>query len=185
MHNVNGNNEKHASSITSIDVHRDNHLLVTGSLDGTAKLFHLGTGKNIGTFGVPNQTSDNDSVPESAVESVLFSPENQTFVTGSLNGDVTVWDISSQVAKHSTSLGSGIVKMIWRINVNHQLIAATLDGVVTIYDVKKGEVVGKCTGHLATVLDICQNRDGNQIISSSDDGTCRIFDIDKIIQNCD
>lgn len=35
----------HTNTISSIDCHRDNNLIVTGSLDSTAKLYHTQTGK--------------------------------------------------------------------------------------------------------------------------------------------
>ena len=38
-------NNAHTNTISSIDCHRDNNLIVTGSLDSTAKLYHTQTGK--------------------------------------------------------------------------------------------------------------------------------------------
>jgi len=35
----------HTNAVSSIDCHRDNTLIVTGSLDSTAKLYNTQTGK--------------------------------------------------------------------------------------------------------------------------------------------
>lgn len=35
----------HSNAVSSIDCHRDNNLIITGSLDATAKLYNTQTGK--------------------------------------------------------------------------------------------------------------------------------------------
>ena len=49
LQHLNANNA-HTNTISSIDCHRDNNLIVTGSLDSTAKLYHTQTGKVFANF---------------------------------------------------------------------------------------------------------------------------------------
>jgi len=118
-------------------------------------------------------------------------------VTGTLEGNVSVWDISSQVMRHSVSVGDGVVKMRWRNScgtagagaaataaaASSQLLVATLHGKVAVVDVKTGKVIGECSGHREAVLDFAQTSDGSRILSCSDDGECRIFDVDQVISS--
>ena len=57
LQHMNGG-QTHTNAVSSIDCHRDNNLIVSGSLDSTAKLYNTQTGKVISVFffscGVPN-----------------------------------------------------------------------------------------------------------------------------------
>lgn len=46
LHHSNGG-QVHTNAVSSVDCHRDNNLIVSGSLDSTAKLYNSQTGKVI------------------------------------------------------------------------------------------------------------------------------------------
>ena len=187
LHNLTDGTTSHSpAAVTALDTRSDNNLIASGGADGIAKIFNVQSGKNIGMFvhGKSGQSSSSEeSEGKSTVEALLFSPTDKNLlVSGTLDGHVSVWDVSSQIMKHSTSVGDGVVKMSWRNNgANDQIFAATLHGIVAIVDVKTGKVIGECSGHKDAVLDFSQTADGNHILSCSDDGHCRIFDVNKII----
>ena len=133
-----------------------------------------------------SKNNDESDIPNTTtVEAVLFSNADQNIIiTGTLSGIVTIWDVSTHVSRHSTNVGEGVVKMMYRNvaqNAPVQIFVATLDGVVRIIDTRTGKIIGDCSGHTAGILDICQSIDGNTLISSSDDGDCRVFDVDKVL----
>jgi len=187
----------HSPSPVTAMTARDN-LLATGGSDGLVKIFNVQSGKNIGTFvhghsrnaepaGAAGGSGEN--VDKSTVESLLFSQSEQgLLVAGTLDGYVTVWDVSSHVKRHAVSVGDGVVKMAWRKGDGermHQVLVATLHGKVSIVDVRTGKVLGQCSGHTLPVLDMAQTSDGNHVLSCSDDSDCRIFDVDKVISGAD
>jgi WD40 repeat protein len=95
LHSLTGSSA-HTSSVASLAVKDDNNLLASGGVDGTAKLFNTQSGKSIGTFACGMKQDDGES--KSTVESMVFTRSEQNFlVTGSLDGLVSVWDLSTQV----------------------------------------------------------------------------------------
>jgi len=113
-------------------------------------------------------------------------------LSGTLDGNVTVWDVSSHVKRHSVNVGDGVVKMAWRKGGGTSVsgaaslplvYVATLHGKVAVVDARLGKVVGECSGHREAVLDFAQTSDGRHVLSCSDDSDCRIFDVDKVINS--
>merc|ERR1712223_2206816 len=167
--------------------------------DGSIKLFDLKTGEVLNNFahydksnsshdsetsiGMPiaslNVRSDGGGqiLASGGVNGVTKIFNTSTGKTiGTLNGKVTVWDVSTHVSKHSINIGEGVVKMLWRNvpnatavnNINSldrknssQIFVATLEGVVKILDIREGKVLADCSGHTASILDICQSVDGS------------------------
>ena len=143
------------SSIVAIDTRSDNTLIALGSVEGEVKIFNVLSGKIVGHFQNAKRSNNDDEQQEEsyseAVESVLFStPEGNQLVTGSLNGLLSVWDLSSQVSKLSTKIGSGLVKLAWK---DSMILAATLDGLIRILDPRSGKIIQDCSGHTLQILD--------------------------------
>lgn len=168
----------HSSPVTSISVHKDNTLAISGSVDGTAKLYNTLNGKVIGTLNcdVAPDTDEKDDI-DNTVESVSFCPTLPTIaVTSTLSGFVSIWDISSQIIRHTIVQGCGSSQLIWH-PTEPIVFAACLDGVVRSYDVRTGELLKKYTGHRSSIFSIDVIKDGCGIITASDDGTSRVFKI--------
>ena len=66
-----------------------------------------------------------------------------------------VWDLSSHVAKVSTVLGTGLVKLAWWQN---NILVATFDGLIRIVDPRSGNTIADCSGHLENVLDFALSK---------------------------
>ena len=67
----------------------------------------------------------------------------------------SVWDLSSHVAKVSTALGTGLVKLAWWQN---NILVATFDGLIRIVDPRSGNTIADCSGHLENVLDFALSK---------------------------
>lgn len=197
LHNFTGNSA-HEGAITSVSVRHDSVVLATGGVDGVAKISST-AGKSLSTFVCatgpspaaassssekPSTEDENDEVESStktAVEAILFSPaDGNQLITGTLEGVVTIWDVSTRVSRHTERVGSGVVKMACRKGSQSEILVATLDGLVRLFDVKLGKVVADCSGHTASILDFAQTSDGNVVITASDDGDCKLFDLRRI-----
>ena len=96
LHNVNAFPDK--LSICAIDVKSDNQLIAVGSVEGEVKIFNSQNGKNLGGFLCSKRSEGDDDSFSNAVESILFSaPELNTLVVATLDGTVSVWDVSTHV----------------------------------------------------------------------------------------
>lgn len=191
LRNVSDPSASHSpSAITALDVRSDNNLVASGGSDGMAKLFNIQSGKNVASFAhgkaasASSSDADPDEVGKSTVEAVLLSPPDQNIlITGTLEGTVSIWDIASQVSRHSVKVGDGVVKMQWRKGDQSagQILIATLHGKVVILDYRSGTVLGECSGHTDAILDFSQSEDGQRVVTASDDGSCKVFDIETVI----
>ena len=176
------------AAVCSLDVRSDNQLVVAGSAEGEVAIFNANTGKILGSFTLkpsPSATaataSDEDQT-SSSIEAVLFTaPELNQVIAGDINGNVTVWDLASQVAKVSSQVAAGVVKMSWKSPT--ELIIGTLDGDVLIVDPRSLQKLACCAGHFEQVLDYACSKKGTFLVSASDDRTCRVYNLPEVMED--
>ncbi|XP_064077565.1 angio-associated migratory cell protein-like, partial [Macrobrachium nipponense] len=175
----------HSGQVTSISVHKDNALVMSGSSDGTAKLFNTVSGKVVGTLNCDaaarsqagDDDDDDDAHVENSVEAVSFCPLIPNIaVTSTLSGLVIIWDISTQVIRHTIVQGCGTTQLVWH-PTEPIVFAAGLDGVARVYDVRSGDLLKKYTGHQSSIFYMDILKDGTALATASDDGTCRVFNL--------
>lgn len=163
-----GNNNGHSDGINCISVDRDNNMVLTGGVDGKSIL--IGPSGAVGSF-LPNSGS---------IESVLLDcPEFEIkiAVTGTLEGNVTVWDVSKQSVRNECEDNnkSGITRTLWA--KNHTIVAGTLSGAIKAWDARSGQSKFLLLGHTDNIHDMCYDKNKNIILSVSEDKTAKIFPI--------
>ncbi|XP_066988710.1 angio-associated migratory cell protein [Macrobrachium rosenbergii] len=184
----------HSGQVTSISVHKDNALVLSGSSDCTAKLFNTVSGKVVGTLncdaaagsqegavggvvGDDDDDDDDDESVENGVEAVSFCPFiSNIAVTTTLSGLVIIWDISTQVIRHTIVQGCGTSQLVWHPS-EPVVFAACLDSVVRAYDARSGDLLKKYTGHRSSIFYMDLSKDGTALVTASDDGTARVFSL--------
>lgn len=165
----------HNGEVTCIDSYHDNVLVLTGSIDGTAKLINSTNGK---VLAILNCALQDNTVPEITVETVGFCSNFPFCATGTLKGQLTIWDIPTQVQRQVCQHEAGIVKLVWD-RVSPLVYTAGLDGALRLWDARSGKLASQWTGHEGEILDAVLSRDGNTILTASDDDTCRIYHVNK------
>ena len=160
----------HLKAIVTVDIMHDNSLVVTGSLDSTAKLINPLSGKVICNFECGEQQKD-DSVTDS-VESLSFSKHFPFLATGSLNGWFEIWDINTKVKRTKTKVPEGISKIIWPQESPFYVYVAGLDGKLRIFDYRNESLKETKSGHKHQILDFSLSENNNFILTSSQDKTC-------------
>merc|ERR1719167_854785 len=165
----------HIDTVNSIDRHTNNQLIVTGSMDGAAKLWNSTSGKCVGTLLCGPKQEENSA---SSVECCVFPKDKSSTicVTGSLDGVVTTWDTPTQISRSACKVGEGVVK-VEIPPFEPYIFAGTLDGAVRILDLRSGESVQEYTGHTASILDFSFSSDCSSLVTAADDGTCRVFNL--------
>ncbi|KAL3855153.1 hypothetical protein ACJMK2_014377 [Sinanodonta woodiana] len=173
LYNVSGH-DAHQSTVICMDCHQDNNLIITGSTDVTAKLISSSTGKVIGTLDCSQKGSEISD--EDSVESVGFSHIHNYVATGTMSGDLSIWDVSTQVCRHTCKHEGGIVKLSWA-RESPLVYSISLDKVIRLWDIRNGQPVASWTGHRDSILDFAISRDNNFLVSTSDDKTARVFSL--------
>jgi WD40 repeat protein len=77
----------HLDAVTALAFAPDGATLLTASLDKTARLWDLRTGREISSL--PGQTD--------SLIGVAFAPDGCSFFTRSLDGTVTVWSVDGRL----------------------------------------------------------------------------------------
>jgi WD40 repeat protein len=121
----------------------------------------------------------------SLTESLAFSPNGQSLVTGTATGEVDLWNIATgtklaepQAATTTTVDGESAVA----ISPNGQLIAFAVSAGTDIWDVKlwsvaTGKVVATIAGSNADVTSLAFSPNGSQLAASDQNGAIRLWDV--------
>lgn len=147
--------------VNSLDTSNDDSLLIVAP---DAQIIKLVDGK------FAEVLLDGD---EKDIESVLFNNNLGIIVTGSLSGQLCVWDIGKKSLRHQAKIDSSVTVLKW--GENGKVFVGATDGVVYVCDAKTGTLVDTLTGHWADVLSITVSADGRSILTTSDDGSAKIF----------
>ncbi|KAJ3189211.1 hypothetical protein HDU85_002836 [Gaertneriomyces sp. JEL0708] len=156
----------HEAPITSLAIHHDSNLLLTGAQDGTARLVHIGNGRILAAL-------DNHS---DSVEAVGFCKCLPLAATGSVDGKISIWDITNMQLRQTVQHDDAVTGIAWHATEPY-FTSISADRSVRVWDARTGECMKTFLGHQATILDLALTRDGRTIITGSDDGQALVFHV--------
>ncbi|EFA03258.1 angio-associated migratory cell protein [Tribolium castaneum] len=154
-------------NVTSIEIDSSGTLC---SVAPSSSLINISNGKSLGALLVEGETD---------IEAHIFSSELNLLVTGSLSGQVCVWDVAKHVIRHQARLDSGIT--VLKLGSNGTVFIGSTRGPVYLCDVRTGSYLHTLKGHKANVLSLCLALDGGSVLTTSDDKTAKIFLINEIV----
>lgn len=166
----------HQKAITSLTCHHDNAVIMSGSLDGTAKLMNSVNGKVLATFGCGKRSMDEDD--EDSVEAVGFCKSQQFAATGTISGALSIWDLNKEAVRFECRHPAGIVRLRWDDNEPF-IYSCTLDGAINLIDARTGTLERQWLGHTSEILDMDISSKSRLIITGSGDHTARVFTMDS------
>jgi WD40 repeat protein/tetratricopeptide (TPR) repeat protein len=156
----------HDEAVWSVAFSPDGRTALTGSGDGTARLWDAVTGRPIGQP-MPHQSN---------VSSVAFSPDGRTALTGSGDGTARLWDAASgqpigQPLQHELGVNSVAFSPDGRI-----ALTGSRDGTARLWDATSGQPIGQPLKHGDAVGRVAFSPDGQTALTGSEDGTARLWD---------
>lgn len=149
--------------ITGLDVNSD------GTLLGIAPLSEIVLASD-GRFVVCLKTSDKDDV-----EGILISSELGLIITGSISGEVCIWNSTKHFLRNKINIDCAVTVM--KLGRNGEIYVGATNSAIYVCNPMLGTITKVLTGHLDDILDIAIPKQGNCIISSSDDSTVKIFEV--------
>jgi WD40 repeat protein len=156
----------HAQPIRSLVVSPDRRLAVSGSRDGSVKVWDLQSRRLRTTL-----------LPGDAVNGISMSPDGTRLAAACDDRVVWVWDVDtgrelSQLHGHESWVNSVA------FSPDGQLIASgASDTTVRIWDARHFRSISVLAGHTDTVWSVAFHPNGSEIASSSSDGTIHLWSV--------
>ncbi|KAJ3655560.1 hypothetical protein Zmor_014683 [Zophobas morio] len=155
--------DDHHPNLTSLEVNLDGTLC---SLAPSSALIKLSDGKSVGSLLTAGETH---------IEAHVFVNQLNLLITGSLSGQVCVWDLHTKMIRHQAKLEYGVT--ILKVGANAKAFIGSTDGAIYVCDTRTGNLIEMLTGHRAPILSISISLDNSIVLSTSDDTTAKIFSI--------
>lgn len=155
----------HSDSLTSLQINqKDPNIIITGSVDSTAKISNIVTGKVLSTL----------SGHQDSVEAVDFCSSMPLAATGSLDQSLKIWDITNSQQRSTYEHKQGVTKLLWH-PTQPLIFTASLDGCIRLFDGRTSKCEQIWKGHKNSILDLTLSSDGNIILSGADDCSALVF----------
>ena len=161
----------HTDRVHAVAFSPDGHTLLSGSYDGTARLWDVATHRQIG---IPLNGHDGE------VYSVAFSPHGNVVATGADDGMVRLWDVAThrQIGAPLNGHDGEINAVAFSPDGKILASGGADDGVVRLWDVASHRQIGvPLLGHSDVVYSVAFSPDGKILASGAADGTVRLWDV--------
>ena len=193
----------HATEIVCLSFDPHGRVVATGSMDNTAKMWDVETGKELHTLLVcfvehwklsvvsvvvflhaERMTMKKSWNLEQRVEtqghtaeivSLNFNTTGTTIITGSFDHTVKVWDMRTGRCVNTLAGHHGEISSTQFNYEGTICISGSIDRQCKIWDVATGKCVETLRGHNDEILDVGFNSTGSKLVTASADGTARVF----------
>lgn len=154
----------HTDWIRSAQFSPDGKWIVTGSRDGTARLWDATNGKELAVMGEPARGDVH----------AQFSPDGKRIVSIASHGEAQIWDTTTR--KQITALNKLDERILRaRYSPDGQLLVTAMDSnKASVWDTATGKELTTLYGHGGRIYDAEFSPDGKRIVTASFDATARI-----------
>jgi WD40 repeat protein/tRNA A-37 threonylcarbamoyl transferase component Bud32 len=156
----------HRKGVLALGFSPDGRRLVSGSLDGTLRVWDTATGEELIVL-----TRDREPVL-----AVSFDAGGDRILSGHLDGTLTVWDPVNGVAIETTwGHTAAVESVVWGSEAG-EVHSASRDGTVKSWRLGSSPCVTALGAHERLVRDLAYNRDGALLACACFDHTVRVYD---------
>jgi WD40 repeat protein len=153
----------------SATLNPDNTLIARGNLDGQVQILPLNSESKM----LPQSFRGH----EGAVNTVSFSNDGKTVVSGGEDGSMRVWDLRDGTLLSKSRLqdwNEGEISSAMDVD-QERIVTAQPDDTIQLSDAE-GNLIGKfATGHQAPIQSVGFGKDGKTIVSIAQNGEVRVW----------
>ena len=160
----------HESGIKSISVSPEGNLVITGSYDGTFKIWDISTGKCIYT--------NRERLISNMTPSCVITSDGDKALTTSRENTLSLWELNTgqEIKKFK-----GHTKQIMSLAISSDsrlAISGGSDGSIRLWDIESGECIWSETPHMESIETIAISQD-NTLFITADGASLKLWDLDK------
>ncbi|MER5350111.1 trypsin-like peptidase domain-containing protein [Kitasatospora sp. NPDC002551] len=157
----------HTDSVYSVAFSRDGKTLATASLDGTARLWDVGTGS----------TRTPLEGHSASVTWVAFSPDGKTVATASEDQTAKLWEVDTGSTLATLTGHTGGVESVAFSADGKTVATGSADKSARLWDIETGFTRTALKGHVDSVFSVAFSPDGKTLATGSVDTTARLWDL--------
>jgi WD40 repeat protein len=157
----------HAGPVRAVTVSRNGGRAVSGSDDGTVRVWDLATGREEAVL-----VGHTDWV-----RAVAVCRNGSRAVSGSDDGKLRLWDLATGREKAVLTGHDGEVFAVAITRDGALAVSGGSDRTVRVWDLTTGSERAVLAGHTRTVWSVAVTSDGALAVSGSGDGTIRVWDL--------
>ena len=155
----------HTGPVSAVAVTGDGKWVVTGSSDGTAKIWDA-------THGSQLQTLDHHG----GISAVAVTGDRKWVVTGSGDGTAKIWDTANGTAVRTIPWGHGDLLSLALSPDGKRLLTGYWGGTANVRDLASGREILTLLGHGRWISCVAFSPDGRRLATGSLEGTARVWD---------
>jgi len=161
----------HQNEVTAVAVLPDGARVVSGSGDGTLRLWDLDDGIELA-----NWNAHSDWITTLAV---VPSPEGPRIASGSSDGTLSLWDVETSRTLARWEAHRGWIRAVAATPSGDRLVSASHDRTLKVWEAASGRELATWHGHSKGVTGVLVTADGRRVVSGSDDLTLKLWDLES------
>jgi len=114
-----------------------------------------------------------------SVNSVAFSPDGRSALSGSADRTLKLWDVASGKEIRTFSGDTGSVFSVAFSPDGRSVLSGSDDNTLKLWDVASGKEIRSFSGHTWWVRSVAFSPDGRSVLSGSRDCTLKLWDLDR------
>ncbi|KAG4432840.1 hypothetical protein IFR05_011679 [Cadophora sp. M221] len=157
----------HSSGVSSVAFSKNGGRLLSGSWDGSLRLWELDTERTLQSFHGHSDDATN----------VVFVGDETVLASASSDATIKFWDASSGSLLQELNDHKDRISGLAYATDGGELASGSGDGTIRIWDIETGLAVRTLPGEHGGIWSIAITDEGRRLISGSGDGTISIWDV--------